>query len=134
MSRYVAAYFGAALVFACLDAAWLTFASARVYRPALGAVMLDTPRWGPALAFYVLYLAGVVLFAIAPALRSGSWTTAVQLGAALGLVAYGTYDLSNQATLTVWSARLTMIDLAWGTFATATGAAAGYLAGSWVRP
>ena len=116
------------MVFAALDAIWLTLSNARIYRPALGSIMIDGLRWAPAVAFYIIYLAGLTLFASAPALRSGTWITATWMGAAFGFVAYATYDLTNQATLIVWPARITFIDLAWGSFVSASGA------GSWVRP
>ena len=133
MNQYLLAYLGSAVVFLGLDFVWLTIANARFYRPTLGAILLDKPRLIPALMFYLIYLAGITLFAVAPALRSGHWTVAASLGAALGLVAYGTYDLTNQATLTVWTSRITLMDLAWGTFVSGAGATAGYMVASWAR-
>jgi uncharacterized membrane protein len=130
MTRYLTAYVGAAVVFSLLDAAWLMFASARFYKPILGSIMVETPRWTPVILFYLLYLAGIVFFAVAPAWRTESWTTAAVSGAALGLIAYGTYDLTNQATLIVWSVKITVMDMAWGSFVTAAGAVAGYSASS----
>lgn len=128
MMRSLVAYIGAAVVFAALDAVWLTATNASVYRPALGPVLADAVRPVPAVLFYAVYLAGVVLFAVAPALRTGRWLTAALLGAAFGFVAYATYDLTNQATLKVWATRITLLDLSWGTFVTATGATAGFWA------
>ncbi len=133
MNRYLFAYIGATIVFLGLDFAWLTITNARIYRPLLGAILLDKPKFGPAIVFYVIYLAGITLFAIEPALRNGSWVTSALLGAALGLVAYGTYDLTNQATLKVWDVRITLLDLAWGTFVSAAGATAGYAAARWAQ-
>jgi len=69
-------------------------------------------------------VAGAVVFAVMPALASGRWTTALGLGALLGLLAYATYDLTNQATLKDWSWTVTIADLCWGTFVTAVSAAA----------
>ena len=133
MKEYLVAYIGSAVVFLGLDFLWLTIANARFYRPTLGAILLDKPRLVPALIFYLIYLSGINLFAVAPALRTGNWTAAALLGAAFGLVAYGTYDLTNQATLTVWTSRITLMDLAWGTFVSGAGATAGYAVASWVR-
>ena len=82
----------------------------------------------PAIIFYVLYLAGLVLFAISPALREQNWLMAVGLGLALGLVAYGSYDLTNMATLKGWSLSLTLVDIAWGAFVSAVSALAGFYA------
>jgi uncharacterized membrane protein len=131
MQRYLFSYAGAALAFLALDFAWLMFANKRLYKPVLGSIMLETPRMVPIVLFYAIYLAGIVIFAVSPALRDGNWRTAALLGAALGFVAYATYDLTNHATLTVWQSHITVIDLAWGTFVTACGATAGYLAASW---
>ncbi len=83
-----------------------------------------------AVLFYVLYIAGILLFAVSPALRGGSWTMALAMGAALGVFAYMTYDLTNMATLKVWPAWLAAIDIGWGTAVTALAAAAGYFAAS----
>ena len=87
---------------------------------------------GPAIAFYLIYIAGIVLLAVAPNRDAGLVKTAVA-GAILGFVAYATYDLTNQATLKVWSTRITLIDLTWGTFVTAVSAAAGYMAWRWAE-
>jgi uncharacterized membrane protein len=75
------------------------------------------------LAFYVIYPVGLVVFAITPALRSGSLTEALLLGALVGAVTYATYDLTNFATLKNWTLQLTVIDIAYG--AVIAGAVAG---------
>lgn len=124
---FIVAYLSTGLVFLALDALWLGFMASRVYRPLIGDLMADQPNWPPAVLFYLLYVGGVVFFAVQPALASGRWITALMLGAFLGLLAYGTYDLTNHATLRNWPAAMTAIDLAWGTFATAMAATAGLL-------
>ena len=126
------AYAATAVVFLALDAAWLTTMADRLYRPELGRLMLDRPEVAPAAAFYLLYVVGVVVFAVLPGLESGRWTTALGLGALLGLVAYGAYDLTNQATLRGWSWRVTLADLCWGTFVTAVAAAASCRVTAWL--
>jgi len=131
--RYIAAYLGAGLAFAGLDAVWLTLTSATLYRPALHAVLVAGFRPVPAVLFYLIYLAGVVIFAIAPAMREGRCRTAATKGALFGFFAYATYDLTNQATLIAWATRVTLLDLAWGTFLTAVGASAGYFAAGLVK-
>jgi uncharacterized membrane protein len=131
MIRCLLGFVGAAVVFSCLDAVWLTLTGARVYRPVLGSIMVENFRLAPAIAFYMVYLAGLTFFAIAPGIEKGSFLTSTLRGAALGFVAYATYDLTNQATLIVWSLKITLLDLAWGTFVTAAGATAGYFAASW---
>jgi uncharacterized membrane protein len=116
--QLAAAYGVTALAFLGLDAVWLSTMADRLYRPALGNLMADKFALGPAAAFYFLYVAGVVGFAVAPAVASGSATGALLRGAALGLVAYATYDLTNQATLRAWPWSVTLADMAWGTVAT----------------
>ena len=129
MIRYLAAYLGSGLAIAVLDAVWLTQVGPRLYRPRIGAVMMeDGFRLAPAIIFYLLYVAGVVIFAVAPALRDGRWTTAALMGALFGFFCYATYDLTNQATLSVWSTTVTVADITWGVLLTTCGALAGCLA------
>jgi len=124
LRQFAIAYAASAVVFLVLDAIWLTVMADRLYRPAIGHLMLERFAIGAAVAFYAIYLAGVVVFAVSPALASGRWLTALGLGALLGLMAYATYDLTNQATLKDWSWTVTIADLCWGTFVTAAAAAA----------
>ncbi len=132
MRTYLTAYGATALVFLVLDAIWLTTMVDRVYRPGIGHLMADRPNLPAAVSFYFLYVLGVVFFAVLPALRAQDWTMALGLGALLGLFAYGTYDLTNLATLKGWSVRVSLIDMAWGGVVTACAATAGMLAASWM--
>jgi uncharacterized membrane protein len=118
------AYAVTAVAFLSLDAMWLSTMASRLYRPALGHLMAAQPVIAPVVAFYALYIAGIVGFALAPALAARRVKIALRRGAALGLIAYGTYDLTNQATLRDWPTLLTLADLAWGTVATALAASA----------
>ena len=131
MIKYIAAYLSAGVAMAVIDAVWLTTMADRLYRPVIGSIMAAKPDMTAAVAFYLIYLAGVVFFAISPALKEASVMRALINGAALGFVAYATYDLTNQATLSVWSTRLTLIDLAWGTALTASISVIGYLGARW---
>jgi uncharacterized membrane protein len=106
-----------------LDLVWLSTMADRLYRPTLGDVMLKSPNLAAAAAFYLLYPVGLVIFAVAPALKSGGVVTALLYGALFGAFTYGTYDLSNQATLRNWSTTLTLVDMAWGTFLAACSSA-----------
>ena len=133
MIKYVAAYLGAGLTFAAIDAVWLTTMTDRLYKPVLGPILADKPDMKAAVAFYLISIAGTVFLAIAPALAQGSWQRAAINGAVLGFVAYATYDLTNQATLNVWSLKLTLIDLAWGTTLTTVSAVGGYFAARWAE-
>lgn len=134
MLKYALAYLAAGAAFAAVDAVWLTTVGPRLYRPALDEVLADTFRLPAAVAFYVIYIAGVLLLAILPAVREDAgWTRALTNGALLGFMAYATYDLTNQATLKVWSTKITLADIAWGTFLTACAATAGYFAYRWAE-
>ena len=101
--KAIVAYFAAGLVMFVLDAIWLSSMGA-VYRQHLGSMLLDGFRPVPAALFYLMYVAGIVVLAVMPALREGDdWRMAALYGAVLGFIAYGTYDLTNYATMKVWS-------------------------------
>lgn len=119
------AYVASLAAFLALDALWLGSMYERLYKPSIGALLRDTPAMAPAALFYLLYALGLTVLVIATAPAGSSIFRAMGLGAVLGLVAYGTYDLSNYATLRGWPLLLTIADMAWGTFATALAAGAG---------
>jgi len=128
MLQFVIAYVCAGLWMLVVDAVWLT-SMISVYRQHLGELLHDGVRLGPAIAFYLLYVFGITWFAILPALENdGNWQQAALNGALLGLVAYGTYDLTNQATMKTWPTFITLMDMAWGAILTGTAAVAGTLA------
>jgi uncharacterized membrane protein len=133
MIKFVVGYLGAGLTFAAIDAVWLTTMTNRLYKPILAPILAEKPDMKAAVAFYLIYIFGIVFFAIEPALREGSWQRAAINGAVLGFVAYATYDLTNQATLNVWSTKLTLIDLCWGTTLTTVSALGGYFAARWAE-
>jgi uncharacterized membrane protein len=91
----------------------------------MGDLLREQPGLGIAGLFYAVYVGGIVLFAVLP---SQSWRSALLLGLALGVVAYGTYDFTNLATLRRWPVGLALVDLAWGSVLTGLAATAGYLA------
>ena len=126
----VLSYVATAVVFLGLDAIWLSLAGPRLYRPQLGDLLLESYRVAPAAVFYLLYVVGIVIFAVQPAAASGRWQTALVYGALFGFFAYGTYDLTNFATIKGWSQLITFVDLAWGTLLTGVAATAGYLIAS----
>ena len=107
-------------VFLAMDAVWLTSTHARLYQPALGHLMSGGIDWIAAALFYAIYIAGLVVFAVQPALQARRPLVALGRGAALGLLAYATYDLTNQATLRGWPWHVTLIDLAWGSTVSGT--------------
>ena len=101
-----------------LDFLWLTMIAKKLYAEELGALLLAKPNMGAAVAFYAIYLIGVVTFVIIPALDKGSWVHALSFGALFGLVAYATYDLTNLATLKGFSTKIVVVDLLWGALLT----------------
>ncbi|CAM3463020.1 DUF2177 family protein [Pseudomonas floridensis] len=127
MKKIFSAYVGTLLAFLILDGIWLGVLMGPTYRQWLGPMMLETPVIGPAVVFYLLYGAGVVMFGVLPALKEQRLGRATVYSGLLGLVAYGTYDLTNWATLQGWPAQLALVDLAWGTVASALAGTAGYL-------
>ena len=124
MKKALIAYGATLLAFLLLDGIWLGVLMAPTYRELLGSLMLEKPLLVPAAVFYCLYVVGCVQFVVLPALN---WQRAARMGALLGLVAYGTYDLTNWATLRGWSVQVSLMDWAWGTFATAVACSVGFL-------
>jgi uncharacterized membrane protein len=124
----IIAWLAAAGAFLALDLLWLGVVARNFYWTQLGDLVRDKPDLGVAALFYAGYVAGVVFFAIMPALQTGGVWRAVLLGALLGLFGYGTYDLTNLATLKGYPPLLAAVDIAWGTFLTAAASAAGFLA------
>lgn len=125
MKKALIAYVATLLAFLLLDGLWLGVLMAPTYRELLGSLMLEKPLLVPAAVFYCLYVFGCVVFVVLPSL---TWQRAARFGALLGLVAYGTYDLTNWATLRGWSAQVSLMDWAWGTFATALACTVGFRA------
>ncbi|SMH47267.1 DUF2177 family protein [Mesorhizobium australicum] len=130
MKSAIIAYVAAGAAFLVIDAVWLTIMADTLYRPLLGDKLEPRFVLAPAVAFYLIYVAGIVFFAVMPALTEGGLAKAVVNGAVLGFVAYATYDLTNHATLRDWPLTITLADMMWGTFVTAIGASAGFLAAS----
>ncbi|MDO1558813.1 DUF2177 family protein [Brevundimonas sp. 2R-24] len=128
--QMVVAWITTAIVFAGVDAVWLSQMGPRLYKPVLGEILAPKPDLTAAVIFYLIYVTGLVLFVVAPALERGGLMKAVVMGALLGLMAYATYDLTNQATLRVWDWKITVIDLCWGAFVSAVSCAAAYMIAS----
>lgn len=124
MLKFLVAYLSTAVLFLTADYFWLSYASRVFYRPRLGDLLSDSPNLTIAALFYLVYVIGIVVFAVMPA---RSLFMAIGLGALLGLVAYGTYDITNLATVRGWPVIVSIVDLAWGVCVTAVAATAGYL-------
>lgn len=126
MPAPVTAYLATIIVFLGIDYVWLKYMANSFYREQLGDLMLETPKLGIAGAFYLVFALAVVVLAVLPALKADSWTTALFYGALLGFAAYGTYDITNMATLKNWPVMMSIVDMIWGTFLTGTTATAAF--------
>lgn len=124
MIKFVIAYLSAALVFGVVDAIWLRWAGPNLYRPVIGEIMAKDFDKGAAIIFYLIYIAGMVWFAIRPGLQTGSVGTALLNGVLLGALCYATFDLTSQAVFKVWATKVTVLDILWGAFATGLASAA----------
>lgn len=120
MLRYAIAFLSAAVIFGSLDAMWLRWAGPNLYEPVIGPIMADGFNVAAAGAFYLIYLVGMVWFAIRPAIESGRVSAGLLNGALLGALCYATFDLTSQAVFSVWATHISIADIAWGAFATGT--------------
>ncbi|MEY4890396.1 MAG: hypothetical protein RIQ75_1526 [Pseudomonadota bacterium] len=125
LAKYAVGYLATGIAFALIDSIWLRTMYTRLYQPELGP-LLGSLKLGPAVVFYLLYIAGMMWFAVAPALANGRWQTALIQGAVLGCLCYATYDLTNQATLKMWSTKVTVLDIMWGTVLTGSASLTGW--------
>lgn len=104
----------ATVIFAIIDFAWLTTIARKTYQSEIGGLLLKNPNIPAAILFYLIFIFGLVVFVIKPAVDRDSLHFALIFGALYGLVTYATYDLTNLATLEGWSQKLTLIDIVWG--------------------
>jgi uncharacterized membrane protein len=102
-------------IFFALDMVWLGLVAKPFYSKNIGFLMRADVNWPAAILFYLLFIAGLVLFVIMPAVEKGSWLRALGYGALFGLITYATYDLTNQATMKDWPVIVTVVDMIWGT-------------------
>jgi len=130
LARTLGVYAVTLVVFFAIDLVWLGVVAKSFYRQHIGHLLSANVNWAAAVLFYLVYIAGIVVFAVKPAIDAGSVVRAVTHGALLGFLAYATYDLTNQATMRDWPVLVTVVDLAWGTFLTATVACVSYLVSS----
>ena len=112
-------------IFLIIDVVWLYITVKSLYRPALGDLLKDKPVMWAAVLFYIIYMIGVALIILKPALANDSILQALWTGVVFGVVAYGTYNLTNMATVKNWSASIVWIDMLWGGFLTGFSSAVG---------
>lgn len=114
LAAFTKLYLATLAAFLLIDLTWLGLIASSFYRQRLGPWLSPQTNWLAAIIFYLLFVAGLLVFVIVPALQAGAPGRALLLGAFFGLVTYATYDLTNLATLKDWSLALTLVDLAWG--------------------
>ncbi len=131
--QFFTTYIAGLIAFLVIDFIWLKYIALSFYREQIGHLMLDKPNLGIALLFYLFYVVGVVVLAVNPALEKGQWMTAALYGGLLGFVAYGTYDITNLATLKTWPPIVAVVDIIWGTVLTASVATIAYFATTSLR-
>jgi len=127
--KYILLYVLNFLVFLAIDAVWLLFIAKNLYAKEIGHLMAEKALLLPALIFYLLFVVGVLVFAVVPGYEAQSLSKTLMLSALFGLMTYATYDLTNLATLKDWPLKVTIIDIIWGTsLSTVTGLAGYYIA------
>ena len=101
-------------VFFIIDLLWLGIIAKKFYRKNLGFILSDDVNWAAATVFYLIYIAGIIFFAVRPAVLNASWGQAAILGALFGFFTYATYDLTNMATIKNWPLIIVVVDILWG--------------------
>lgn len=133
LAYYLKLYGFTFLGFLAIDIVWLAIVARGFYQDKLGFLLSDQVNWWAAITFYLLFVAGLLVFVVLPAVEAGSLRRVLLLGAFFGLVTYATYDLTNQATVKNWPWIVTVVDLAWGTVLAASVSCVGYFVGRWLH-
>jgi len=120
-------YLIALVIFFAIDMVWLGLIAKKLYQTQIGHLLKENPNWAAAIIFYMLFIVGIVVFVINPAVAEASILSVIWRGALFGLITYATYDLTNLATMAHWPVMITMIDLLWGMFVSSSVATLSYL-------
>ncbi len=131
-SFYIKLYLATLVAFFLIDMVWLGLVARSFYRKHLGFLLSPNPNWAAAILFYLLFIAGIIIFAVVPGLQAGSLGKALLLGALFGLLSYATYDLTNLATVKDWPLIVTVVDMLWGTVLATAVTWVSFLAGRWL--
>ena len=124
--KYFVSYLLTAVIFFALDIVWLGFVAKNIYGKHLGHLLKSQFNWVAGGIFYLIFIVGILIFAVYPAVSKNSVATAMVLGALFGFFAYATYDLTNLATLKDWPLIISLVDIAWGSFLTSVVSASGF--------
>ncbi len=129
---YAKLYLATVPVFFAIDLLWLGVIAKDLYQENLAHLLSPAVNWPAAFLFYLLYIAGIILFAVKPGLEGQSLARAAMWGGLFGFFTYMTYDLTNLATLRNWPVTIVLVDIAWGTTLCALVASGSYLIGRWL--
>ena len=132
LGYYVKLYFCTLIAFFAIDMVWLGLVARGFYQKQLGHLLRPNPNWTAAIVFYLLFVAGLLVFVVVPCLQSGSTKKVLILGALFGLITYATYDLTNLATVKDWPLSVTAVDMLWGGVLATSVSYLGFLAGKWL--
>ena len=129
---YVKLYFATLVAFFAIDMLWLGLVARTFYSKHLGYLMTPNTKWVAAIIFYLLFIAGLLVFVVVPGLQVNSLSRTLLLAAFFGLVTYATYDLTNLATVKDWPILVTIVDLLWGTTLSVLVSLVSFMAGRWL--
>lgn len=132
MAYYLKLYLATLVAFFAIDMVWLGLVARTFYRQHLGFIMAPSPNWVPAIVFYLLFVAGILIFVVLPGLKADSLGSTLLRAALFGLVTYATYDLTNLATVRNWPLVVTVVDLIWGCVLSTVVSLASFLTGKWL--
>ena len=132
MAYYLKLYFATLIVFFVIDMIWLGFVARGFYQQHLGFLMAPSPNWFAAIVFYLLFVAGILVFVVVPGIQENSLQTTLLRAALFGLITYATYDLTNLATLKDWPLLLTVVDMIWGTVLSVAVSLASFMISKWI--
>lgn len=130
---YLKLYLCALVAFFAIDMVWLVLVARGFYQKHLGFLLRPEPNWTAAIFFYMLFVAGLLVFVVVPGLQAGSAKKVLILGALFGLITYATYDLTNLATVKDWPLIVTVVDMLWGGILATAVSYLGFLAGRWLN-
>lgn len=131
--HYLIVYAGSLVVFLAVDFIWLGWLARPFYHSQLGDLLSQRINWTAAIGFYLIYIVGLMIFCVVPALQRSSLLQALVLGALYGFFTYTTYEMTNYALIRDWPAALVPVDIAWGVFLCTVSAAGGYSVGRWLQ-
>jgi len=132
MSYFLKLYFATLVVFFAVDMIWLGLIARAFYKKHLGFLMAPEVNWYAAIIFYLIFIAGILVFVVVPGIRENDLTTTLLKAAFFGLITYATYDLTNLATVKNWPLLITVVDLVWGMVLTTIVSLAGFFIGKWL--